>query len=602
MSYNTSSIKKMEAIEHIRKRPGMYLGSLNDVTNMVQEVLDNAIDEVHGGHADKVYVYFNTKKNYFIVGDNGRGIPFDEKLDLYDDPPVMICNSIFSSGKFDKDSDESSYKVSSGLHGVGLTCVYALSNTVLIDIFKNKKHARYTFEKDKEPTRKFETNDNKKDFSTVITVFPNKKYFESLDTNYDQIENKLAIAVINYPNLKASIKIDDKVKTISGTEEEMLKRQLSPNISKWFNFEIKNKKEEKCIVKFNWDFEGNNKLKNFSTVNLLPCNDGAHVNKAISIIKSTFSKYASKFGYEIDDNDLTYWLRLYVNLHVIDSHFESQTKTKLSKKTDLSLFDNIEKQIDKYFKDNDEETKEILKKFDEYKKSLHNKKVLKTNDRKRGTSSFTKLRDCTKLGGELFIGEGESACGSLIKMRDPSKHAVLPLKGVPLNCLNATTDQIMKNVEIKDIITACGCGITPHCDISKLRYDKIIIAADADPDGAHITSLLIISFAKLMPDVIKNGNLYVCETPLFGYGIENKFIPIWTNDELEKARKEGRHIKRFKGLGEFSPVALKRFTLDTTNRKLIKVDWSNKVDKIFELLDKKGAENRRLLSMGEWKL
>jgi DNA gyrase subunit B len=325
----------------------------------------------------------------------------------------------------------------------------------------------------------------------------------------------------------------------------------------------------------------------FTTVNFVKVEQGAHINKVKDIIEDLFQKLAKKNKFEFNSSDALNWLRIYINLQVVDVEFESQTKEKLSSKSNLLVMDAIPALMESYFKKLPN-LNEILEKFEYYRTSMQNKKINKNanNTSKRSIPGFNKLRDCTKEGGELLIGEGESAIGGLLQMRDPTKHAILPLRGVVVNVTRKRLSEVLANDVVKDIITAIGCGITPHCNIDKLRYSKIILSADADPAGEFITALLITLFAKLTPELIQAKKLYVCKTPLFGYGLNAKFVPIWNQVELDKAREAGNNkIRRFKGLGQFNPPELKKITLDEAHRKLIPIEWDDVIcKKLFDLM------------------
>jgi DNA gyrase/topoisomerase IV subunit B len=187
------------------------------------------------------------------------------------------------------------------------------------------------------------------------------------------------------------------------------------------------------------------------------------------------------------------------------------------------------------------------------------------------------------------------------KMRDPDKHAVLPLKGKIINAEKSTIDALMKNSETKDIITALGCGIYPHCDLTKLKYDKIIIAADADPDGAHITALLITLFAKITPDIIKSGKLFICEAPLYGSGLGKNFIPLWNEDDLNNAKNNNKKIDRYKGLGSYGNVELSQVILNPSTRKLTQIEWTKNVNRVLDLMSGP-ADERKKLAFGKWEI
>lgn len=602
--YNTDNISQMDALDHIRLRPSMYIGSSESPTHLLIECLDNAIDEVQNGFADKILVSINNTTGEFIIADTGRGLPFDYKLPLLEDPPILICNSIFTSGKYKKDNEDSAYKVAAGLHGIGLTAVNALSEYMSIDIFRNGKHGSYSFKYKEEPVRNPLKDKKDAKFSTVFTVKPHSKYFESLKINETIIRERLIIAASNFPNLVIALKIDDNIEYIKGSENNLIEKYLGKDVEIWHEFESLNsdklKPHEHCTVKFGWDFSSNStKTETFTTVNFVKVDSGVHIKKVTDIIENVFQKLAKKNKFEFNSNDALNWLRLYINLKVVNVEFESQTKEKLSKKTDLSVMDSIEAKIENYFKKY-ENINELLEKFEFYRNSMQNKKITKTNGSgKRGMAAFTKLRDCTMAGGELLIGEGASAVGGLIQTRNPKIHAILPLRGVVVNATTKKLSDILKNEVVSDIVRSIGCGITPHCDISKLRYKRIILAADADPAGEFITALLITLFAKIAPEIIKTEHLYICKTPLFGYGYNSKFKPIWDKNEIEELRNNNIKIRRFKGLGQFNPSELKTITLDESTRKLELVKWdSDMCKKLFDVMS--DSSLKRKLVMDEY--
>lgn len=596
----------MEELEHIRKNQGMYAGDSEDSTRMLEEVLDNSLDEVQAGFANIIGISVDTKNKSFKILDNGRGIPFSEKLSLEEDPPVLICNSLFTSGKFNKNDKDSVYKVAVGLHGVGLTCVRALSDKMIIEIYRDKKHATYNFTHDGKINRNVEAI-SKKDkipFSTKIEVFPSEKYFGKATVDIKRVEDRLKIACANFPKLKIIFDVDGSRKLINTTEDQLINEVFGNEIcSEWIEIKT-NKDPESCVVKFQWVDKGSPKV--FSTVNLCKVTQGSHITKLYNILKTFFTEYASKnkidskTPYIFEPNDCLVGLRSYINLKIVSSSFSEQVKDRLSSRSDLSVMDELENEIVKYFKNNKDKLLELLLSFNEYRMSLQSKKLeSKSNKSKRGFSKLTKLRDCSKEGGELIIGEGESAVGGLIQVRDPSFHAILPLRGVIPNVINKK--DFYNNEEMKDIIIACGCGIGKDCDTSKLRYSKIILAADADPAGQWITALLITLFAYTMKPIIEDGKLYVCITPLYGTRRKGKFVPLWEKDKVDEALKNNESVTRFKGLGEFSPRDLKTFVLDNNTRKLIKVNWSEKNhEKIFNLMS--SSEAKRELALGNWKI
>ncbi len=605
--YDEHSIQKMDAITHIREKSSMYIGSVEDPTHILIETLDNSCDETQSGFCDTIIVNINNKEGIFSVTDNGRGLPFNKKLPLMEDPPILICTNIYTSGKFKKGKDNDAYSLSIGTHGIGLTATYALSEFINFEIYRNKERAIYSLHHDGKITRNIDKFKGEKPFSTKVEFKPSKKYFDSCEVNVLKIRDRLLIASANFENLNITLIVDGKKEEIKYTEHQLIEENLSKNVDPWFKFNLEYKRTEegiKCIetsrIVLGWDLDSDVvKQKFFTSVNLVPISDGGHLVKVNNIIKNIFQKYAKKENKEFDESDSLNWLRLYIDLKLINPSFDSQTKNRLAKSNKLEVLEEFEKQFEKAFKQHYEYFVTLMVKFEEYRRAIQNKKVLITS--KRASNKFTKLIDClSPTDGELFIVEGDSAVGGLQKMRDVNIHAFLPLKGKPMNAGENNIKQIMDNVEMSEIITSVGTGIAPHCNIDKIRYSKIILTADADPDGNHINVLLLSLFMKHMPDIIKNGYLYLCEPPLYGYGYDEKFVPLWTEEELEKARKDKKHILRFKGLGEYSNILIERFILKTKERRLLQLQWYDDIEKLISLVSD-GVE-RKKLALGEWTL
>jgi len=610
-TYDTSSIFKMDELDHIRQNSGMYVGDSETATRLLEECLDNALDEVQGDHCDALAVFVDTKKKTFKILDNGRGIPFDQKKPIEEDTPVLICTNLFTSGKFKKGEENSAYGVASGLHGVGMSCVYALSDWMNIEIYKNGKHATYNFTKDGKIERDEEKFSKQKErpFGTKIEVKPSAKYFETNGINLKKLEERLLIATVNFPKLKIAYIVDGQKKVIDGTVDNILEDFLTKNYKnqKWFSWKTRNRKKEYYNIKLCWEEDGAKTPKFFTTVNLCRVEDGVHINYIKKEISNLFIQLSGKgkldtgCSYEFEPNDSLLGLRVYIDMGILKPAFAEQVKDRLAGRSDISIMENFTKKLLEKIKSDKEYFKELFQTLDDYRKEQKHKHITKNNTTKRdkrGTTQLTKLRDCSMQGGELIIGEGDSGVGGLFKVRNPKRHAILPLRGKVPN--SVTRKEFHQNNEFKDIIIACGCGMFKQCDISKLRYDKILIACDADPDGKHIASLLVILFAYTMPEVIKEGRLYLCETPLYGTRVKGKFIPLWDEKSLEAARKKKLKITRFKGLGEMNPTDLKVFILDEDTRRIHQIKWTENYEKIFKLFS--DPKEKRNLVLGKWNI
>ena len=335
-------------------------------------------------------------------------------------------------------------------------------------------------------------------------------------------------------------------------------------------------------------------------VNLLPVDGGGtHINFFFDLLKEFFQSKTKKYELPFQPNDCLYGLRAYFILNLIEPKFVGQTKEKLA--NPKAYYDRFEKHLRNRLEDfakKDEDTLiEYLKRFHNYRASMDSKKLQGNGHTRRASTQFTKLRDCTSRHGELYIVEGDSAGGTLVQSRDPHMHAILPLRGKSIPNVTMKKD-ILKNKEVGELIRAIGTGVGPHFDLSKIRYDRIVCATDADPDGAHIACLVTMVIGILLPEIIKAGRYYIAQTPLFSINEGKTFIPLWNEKQLEKARKEDRKIQRYKGLGEMNPIQLKLSLLDPKLRHHNQIKYSGNIDELINLFSS-AEEKRKLVSSEE---
>jgi len=592
-TYQEKDIRVLGEIEHIQLNAGMYIGDTSNPVHLVEECLDNALDEALAGYSNIIAVIIDTKKFIYTVIDDGRGIP------IGNDVPITISTKLFSGAKFQ--DNKTSYGIVAGMHGIGLVAVCALSEFYIIEIYRDNKYAYYEFKNSKLKTKKIEPFEGKKPFSTKIQFKPSKKIFESLVPDLDRLRNRLIVASTSFPKNKVFVlNVDDKKELFQLTIEEYFKKYcLNSDEATDLIFLKSYKKPESFNIILSWATNGAISPRVMSSVNLLPVDSGGiHVNIIYDILREFFMTKAKKLGYKFSIQDCLVGLRSYLSLSLIEPKFSGQTKDKLTNRKSYldNLANQLKVQLEKYFTDNKEYLIILLDRFQEYRKRLDSKKLKNLPTGKRASTKFTKLKDCTSRQGELFICEGDSASGTIVQCRDPRIHAILPLKGKIPNIINAK--DILKNNEIREIVLALGTGINSDFDIKKLRYDKIICAADSDPDGGHISSLMMMVFAILVPEVIKQGKFYLARTPLFAINEKNIFIPLWSDEEFNKAREENRNISRFKGLGELNPNQLKVCLIDKETRNLIPISFSSKIENLIKLFSDVG-EKRNLLSNGE---
>ena len=587
-NYSSKDIRVLKEIEHVQMHPGMYISDTTNPVHLVEEALDNSLDEALAGYAKCISVNINTKTFEICVLDNGRGIPFEN------DVPITISTKLFSGAKFQ--GAKTAYNICAGLHGIGLVAVNALSEYFQIEIIRDKKYAKFRFENCNLKEKEIKDFTEKTiPYGTLIKFKPSKKIFENLLPDIERIRRRLFVASIELPDCLFVLNVDKHREEIKLSKDEFFKRALlddKEEVTQLAQISTKDGIEEFNAV-FCYSFEGSISPRILSSVNLLPVDSGGtHVNILYEILKEFFISRGKKLGLKFQPNDSFCGLRTYVSLELIKPEFSGQSKDKLiNRKASLSKLSNKLKQgIELYFNENPEYLTTLLTFFEDYRRKIDSKK-LKTNGEKRFSTKFTKLRGCSSSNGELFVVEGDSAGGGLKQCRDPKKHAYFPLKGKIPSIV--TSKDILKNVEIGELIQALGTGVGSDFNLSKLRYSKIICATDADADGGHIFCLLTMTLANLVPDIIKNGHYYLVRTPLYAISKKNIFLPLWTEKELEEARKRKEYIIRLKGLGQLNPWQLKICTIDEKTRKLVKVNFTKDLNEMMKLFSDVNA--KRLL-------
>lgn len=589
--YGAKDVRVLEEVEHIRLNPGMYIGETSNPVHLVEEALDNALDEALAGYAKIIAVLIDTEKGIYSVLDNGRGIPIEE------DTPITISAKLFSGAKFQ--DKKSAYEISSGLHGVGLVAVNALSDDYQIEVYRNKQYAIYKFKKAKLKTKKITKYTKEYPFSTKIEFKPSKKYFDSIVPDIQRIRMRLTTASAELPqDISFVLVVDGKQEVINrDMTTHFAKECLSSHDKITATFLHSDKKPEKFHVMFTYEPTGAATPKVISSVNLLPVKlGGSHVNAFYDVLKEFFQKQAKKHGYKFLPTDCLHRLRAYFMLSLIEPKFSGQTKDSLINVK--SYFDkfmrDFRSNLDEFAQQSEPLMLEYMQRFQDYRVKLDSKKLTKTKTGgRRASTKFTKLRDCTSRNGELYIVEGDSAGGSIIQSRNPALHAILPLKGKSIP--NVTTRKnILQNKELGELVKAIGAGVDTHFDIRKMRYERIICATDADHDGNHIACLVTMAIAMLMPDIIKAGRYFIAQTPLFAINEKKTFIPLWSDEELEQARQKNRTISRFKGLGELSPAQLKVCLLDIKTRNHISLRYSEAIGDLEKLFSS-AVEKRKLV-------
>jgi len=591
-TYDHNSIQVLSELDHIRQNRAMYIGETPNPNHLLYEVLDNSLDEANAKHASLIGVFIDTKEHTCTISDNGRGIPITGNV------VKTIATKLFSGGKFAKGQEGSAYGIAAGLHGIGLVAVTALSVWVEFIIYRDNKKATYRFENAK--LVKEETVDSPSDtrpFSTQVSFKPDKKYFDSVDFDLKPLRERMSIASIGIPHLKLILMEDDKKEIINCGIDQYFKDNVldgeTKNVTPFFTL-TKKVKDEDVVIKLAWDMNSGSAAKYQGAVNLLSVNQGTHINRTVTLLRDIFVKYAKKEKLTFQPQDCLVGLRFIVMVSLYTPEYSSQTKEKLTtNKAKLDhLYDGLDTQLEQILDKAPEVKAMLLGFFESYRKGLSaSKNIIKGS---KEVSRFnqvidSKLKDCsthTIEHSELFITEGNSAAGGLVQCRNPKFHAILGLRGKIPNLAILKKD-FLKNKEIIEIVNALGTGVEPDFDFEHVRYGKIIFATDADADGSHITSLLMVMFLKLVPNLLKDGaKVYRAVMPLYGTSKAGKFNPFYSDEELNKFKLENPNakIQRYKGLGEMDPFELKICLLDKDSRHLELIQFPEDPMEIFKLM------------------
>jgi len=606
--YNASQIKVLEGLEAVRKRPGMYIGdtSTRGLHHLVYEVVDNSIDEAMAGHCDTISVEVNNDGSV-TVKDNGRGIPVEFHKSQNKSALEVVMTVLHAGGKFDKDT----YKVSGGLHGVGISVVNALSKKVKVIVKRNGKIHQQEYEKGK-PSSDLKEIGETTETGTEVTFLPDDEIFTETKYQFNILENRLRELSYLNKGVKIFLKNEDSekeffsedgivsfVKHINKNSEEIHEDII------YFNKEVDNIELE-VALQYNQGYVE----KLFSFVNNInTIEGGTHVvgfRAALTRVVNDYIKKKKLSDVRLSSEDLKEGLTAILSIKVPEPQFEGQTKTKLGNSEVKSLADKITKsQLTAYFEENPKAAKSIINKCILSAKARDAaRKARDLTRRKTALESGSlpgKLADCQEKDpakSEVFIVEGDSAGGSAKQGRSRETQAILPLKGKILNVEKASIDKIFANTEITTMISALGCGVGEEFNLDKIRYHKVIIMTDADVDGAHITTLILTFFYRYMKPLIDKGYLHIAMPPLYGLKQGKKITYCHSEEELTKCKSvtDGNYsIQRYKGLGEMDPEQLRKTTMDPEKRMMKQVNVEDAIlaDEMFTTLMGDKVEPRR---------
>ena len=614
--YSADSIQALEGMEHVRMRPSMYIGDVGTrgLHHLVYEVVDNSIDEALAGHCDTISVIIN-EDNSITTEDNGRGIPVGMHKKEGVSALEVVMTKIGAGGKFDKDS----YKVSGGLHGVGVSCVNALSEQLKATVFREGKIWEQTYERGK-PLGPVESVGNSDKNGTVVTFKPDPDIFQQiLEYNYDTLAQRMR--ELSFLNKGITINLTDKrrkdeegnfVKEKFHSDEGLKEyiRFLDSNREAIIEDVISMEGEKNNIpveVAMVYNTSFNENLHSYVN-NINTHEGGTHLSGFRRGLTTTLKKYADASGlldklkFDIAGDDFREGLTAIVSVKVAEPQFEGQTKTKLgNREVSAAVSQSVSEMLENYLEEHPNDAKTIVQKVILAAQARHAaRKAREMVQRKTvmtGGGLPGKLSDCSEQDPslcEVFLVEGDSAGGTAKQGRDRNFQAILPLRGKILNVEKAMQHKVFENEEIRNIYTALGVTIGTEEDskalnLEKLRYHKVVIMCDADVDGSHISTLILTFFFRYMKELIESGYIYIATPPLYLVKKGAKKSYAWDDDQRDRLQQDfgtGSSVQRYKGLGEMNAEQLWDTTMNPEMRTLrrVTIDNGGEADRIFSML------------------
>lgn len=609
--YGAESIQVLQGLEPVRKRPGMFIGSTDTrgLHHIVWEVVDNAVDEALAGHCTKILVTVH-KDGTITVADNGRGIPV-EINPKYGKPALeMVMTMLHAGGKFAKGA----YKVSGGLHGVGVSCTNALSEHLIAQVKRGGKLYKQEYKRGA-PLGPVEEIGEAQGTGTIVTFKPDPEIFETLDFDADILVTRIRELAFLNKGLEFVFK-DERADKSETFRYDGGIREFVEHINKAKNALHKppiyfEREKDTVVVEVSLQYTDAFAETVFSFVNNINTHEGGtHLTGFKTALTRSLKNYADKQGLtdktNLTSDDFREGLTAIVSVKVPDPQFEGQTKGKLGNSEVKGIVDSVATEaLATYLEENPASAKTIVRKCIEAARAREAARKARELVRRKsvfdGGALPGKLADCSSRDPsktELYLVEGDSAGGSAKQGRDRNFQAILPLRGKIINVEKARLIKVLKNEEIGNIITAVGTGLGDEFDVSKLRYDKIIVMTDADVDGNHIACLLLTFFYRLMPGLVESGKVYLAQPPLYKIEKSRKVRYAYTDaekDALLKELGEKVSLQRYKGLGEMNPRQLWETTMDPTSRVLKRVTVEDAVaaDEMFSVLMGDQVEPRK---------
>ena len=614
-SYNATDIQVLEGLDPVRKRPGMYIGSTDarGLHHLVTEVVDNSIDEALAGYCTHITVEI-LSDGAVRVADNGRGIPVGIIEKEGKSAVEVVLTKLHAGGKF----GSGGYKISGGLHGVGVSCVNALSEWLVAEVRQGGKLYRIRFNRGiaERPLAEIGPAEGT---GTTITFYPDGDIFETLDFNYDTMKSRLR--ELAYLNKGLTIEIADERVEPARREVfcyeggivsfvESLNRNKETIFENVVYFDAQYVDSE-IEVAMQYNDSYTDTILAFAN-NINTEEGGTHLEGFKAAITKVINDYGKKAGIlkeadKLSGEDVREGLTAVISVKLAEPQFEGQTKTKLGNSSmRAAVAKSVTEGLGTYLEEHPREAKDLILKTITAQRAREAARAARETARRKSALESTtlpgKLADCTDKDPkacEIYLVEGDSAGGSAKQGRDRRFQAILPLRGKILNVEKARLHKVLENEEIKAMITAFGCGINADYDESKLRYDRIICMTDADVDGSHIRILMLTFFFRFMRPLIENGHVYIAQPPLYKLARGKQEWYFYDDDALnafyEENGRKGFDLQRYKGLGEMNPEQLWETTMDPKSRTLLRVSMEDAIsaDEMFSVLMGEQPELRR---------
>lgn len=605
--YGASQIQVLEGLEPVRRRPGMYIGSTGTrgLHHLVYEIVDNSIDEALAGYCSNIYVYIN-EDGSILVRDNGRGIPVEVHPKTGKSTLETVLTVLHAGGKF----GGGGYKVSGGLHGVGVSVVNALSEWLVAEVHKDGKIYSQRYEKGV-PTSDIKVVGETKVTGTIVQFKPDATIFDEVEYKYETLEYRLR--ELAFLNKGVKIVLEDKREGQEKVKEfhyeggliEFVKHLNKTKTPIHNNIVHIEKKIEDYTVELALQYTDGYSENLYSFANNINTHEGGtHLSGFKTAMTKVVNEHARKIGElkEKDSNllgeDIREGITAIISVKLPEPQFEGQTKTKLGNTQIRGIVDSmVVEELEFFMTENPDTAKIIVDKGIRAKRARDAAKRARELTRRKSVLESTslpgKLADCAEKDpekSEIFLVEGDSAGGSAKQGRDRHSQAILPLRGKILNVEKSRLDKILSSDEIRNMITAFGCSVGDDFDLEKVRYHKIVIMTDADVDGAHIRTLLLTFFFRYMKPLIENGYVYIAQPPLYKVKKQKKEYYVYSDQELntllEQLGRTGVELQRYKGLGEMNAEQLWETTMNPETRTLLQVSIEDAAmaDEIFSML------------------